>query len=36
VAVTPIGRIEAAAGLRLIDAGGQPVVFTERAFDHFV
>jgi len=35
VAVTPIGRIEAAAGLRLIDAGGQPVVFTERAFDHF-
>jgi thiamine-monophosphate kinase len=35
VAVTPIGRIEAAAGLRLIDAVGQPVIFTERAFDHF-
>jgi thiamine-monophosphate kinase len=36
VAVTPIGRIEAAAGLRLVDADGQPVVFTERAFDHFI
>jgi thiamine-monophosphate kinase len=35
VAVTPIGRIEAAAGLRLLDADGQPVVFNERAFDHF-
>ena len=35
VAVTPIGRIEATAGLRLIDAEGQPIVFTERAFDHF-
>jgi thiamine-monophosphate kinase len=36
VAVTPIGRIEAAAGLRLVDADGQPVVFNERAFDHFI
>ena len=35
VAVTPVGRIEATAGLRLIDADGQPIVFTERAFDHF-
>jgi thiamine-monophosphate kinase len=36
VAVTPIGRIEAAPGLRLLDADGQPVVFNERAFDHFI
>jgi thiamine-monophosphate kinase len=36
VAVTPIGRIGAAAGLRLVDADGQLVVFTERAFDHFI
>ena len=36
VAVTAIGRIEAAPGLRLLDADGQPVVFTERAFDHFI
>jgi thiamine-monophosphate kinase len=36
VAVTPIGRIEAAAGLRLVDADGQPVSFNERAFDHFI
>ncbi|MCA3241574.1 MAG: thiamine-phosphate kinase [Rubrivivax sp.] len=35
VTVTPVGRIEATAGLRLIDADGQPIVFTERAFDHF-
>jgi thiamine-monophosphate kinase len=35
VAVTPIGRIEAEAGLRLVDAAGRPVAFTERGFDHF-
>ncbi len=35
VAVTPIGRIKAEAGLRLVDAAGQPVAFNERGFDHF-
>jgi thiamine-monophosphate kinase len=35
VAVSPIGRIEATAGLRLIGADGQPVAFAERGFDHF-
>jgi thiamine-monophosphate kinase len=35
VAVTPIGRIEAEAGLRLVDAAGRPVAFNERGFDHF-
>jgi len=35
VAVTPIGRIEAEAGLRIVDASGAPVAFAERGFDHF-
>ncbi len=35
VAVTPIGRIEAQAGLRLVDAAGRAVGFNERGFDHF-
>jgi thiamine-monophosphate kinase len=35
VAVTPIGHIEAGAGLRLVDAAGQAVAFAERGFDHF-
>ena len=35
VAVTAIGRIEAAAGLRLIDAAGAPVAHHFAAFDHF-
>jgi thiamine-monophosphate kinase len=35
VAVTRIGRIEAARGLRLIDAVGRPVPNTFGSFDHF-
>ena len=35
VAVTPIGRIEAGTGLRLVDAAGRAVAFAERGFDHF-
>ncbi len=35
VAVAPIGRIEAEAGLRFVDAAGAPVAFAERGFDHF-
>ncbi len=35
VAVTPIGRIEAEAGLRFMDAAGAPLAFAERGFDHF-
>ncbi len=35
VAVTPIGCIEAGPGLRLVDAAGRAVAFTERSFDHF-
>lgn len=35
VAVTPIGRIEAGTGLRLVDAAGREVAFAERGFDHF-
>jgi thiamine-monophosphate kinase len=35
VAVTPIGRIEAEPGLRLVDAGGRRIDFDERGFDHF-
>ena len=35
VPVTPIGRIEAAPGLRLWDAAGRPVTAVERGFDHF-
>jgi thiamine-monophosphate kinase len=34
--VTRIGRIEAAAGLRLVDAQGQPVAGRFDSFDHFV
>jgi thiamine-monophosphate kinase len=34
--VTCIGTLDAAPGLRVIDARGQPVALTERAFDHFV
>ncbi|MEA5098733.1 MAG: thiamine-phosphate kinase [Burkholderiaceae bacterium] len=34
-AVTRIGRIEAAAGLRLQDAAGQPVALDVASFDHF-
>jgi thiamine-monophosphate kinase len=33
--VTPIGRIEAAAGLRLLDAAGQPTQRAFGGFDHF-
>ena len=35
VAVTRIGRIEAARGLRLVDAAGRRVEAAYRAFDHF-
>jgi len=35
VAVTRVGRIEAAAGLRIVDAAGRPVEADERGFDHF-
>ena len=35
VAVTPIGRIEARPGLRVVDAQGQAVEVALRAFDHF-
>lgn len=35
VPVTRIGRIEAAPGLRLLDAHGRPVAHTFGAFDHF-
>ena len=34
-AVTRIGRLTAQAGLRLLDAAGQPLPFTGRGFDHF-
>jgi thiamine-monophosphate kinase len=34
--VTCIGTLDAAPGLRVIDARGAPVVLTERAFDHFI
>jgi thiamine-monophosphate kinase len=34
--VTCIGTLDAAPGLRVIDASGAPVVLTERAFDHFI
>jgi thiamine-monophosphate kinase len=34
-AVTRIGRIEAEAGLRLVDAAGTPVARNFSAFDHF-
>ena len=35
VAVTRIGQIDAAPGLRLLDAQRQPVDLPGRAFDHF-
>lgn len=34
-AVTRIGQIDAACGLRLVDAQGQPVPNTYASFDHF-
>jgi thiamine-monophosphate kinase len=34
--VTCIGTLEAAPGLRVVDAQGAPVALTERAFDHFL
>ncbi len=36
VPVTRIGTLDAAPGLRVVDADGRPVVLTERAFDHFL
>jgi thiamine-monophosphate kinase len=35
VAVTRVGRIEAAPGLRLIDKDGQPLAIDTTSFDHF-
>ena len=35
VAVTPIGRIDARPGLRVVDAQGRPVQAELRGFDHF-
>jgi thiamine-monophosphate kinase len=35
VSVRCIGRIEAQAGLRVVDAAGAPVALTDAAFDHF-
>jgi thiamine-monophosphate kinase len=35
VAVTRIGQIEAAPGLRIIDAAGKPLALRARSFDHF-
>ncbi len=34
--VTCIGTLDAAPGLRVVDASGAPVPLTERAFDHFL
>ncbi len=36
VAVTCIGTLDEASGLRVVDAAGAPVTLTERAFDHFI
>jgi len=36
VPVTRIGTLEAAPGLRVVDAQGAPLALAERAFDHFV
>jgi thiamine-monophosphate kinase len=36
VPVTCIGTLDAASGLRVIDAAGAPVALAERAFDHFI
>ncbi len=36
VAVTCIGALDARAGLRVVDAHGEPVAVAERAFDHFI
>ena len=35
VEVARVGSIEAAAGLRIVDAGGQAITFAEDSFDHF-
>ncbi|MGD7291896.1 thiamine-phosphate kinase, partial [Ralstonia pseudosolanacearum] len=35
VPVTRIGRIDTEPGLRLIDAHGKPVAFSQAGFDHF-
>jgi len=35
VALTRVGTIDAATGLRLVDAGGQPLEFHSASFDHF-
>jgi thiamine-monophosphate kinase len=34
--VTCIGTLDAAPGLRVVDAHGAPVALAERAFDHFI
>src|SRR5579862_4236172 len=36
VAVTCIGTLDEAPGLRIVDAAGAAVTLTERAFDHFI
>ncbi|MFX7816525.1 hypothetical protein ABTK28_21470, partial [Acinetobacter baumannii] len=33
--LTRVGTITAEPGLRLVDAGGEPVAFQARSFDHF-
>ena len=35
IQLTPIGRIDSAAGLRLIDANGQPMCIDQAGYDHF-
>jgi thiamine-monophosphate kinase len=34
--VTCIGTLDSGVGLRIVDAHGEPVALTERAFDHFI
>jgi hypothetical protein len=34
--VTCIGTLDSSPGLRVVDARGDPVALTERAFDHFI
>jgi thiamine-monophosphate kinase len=36
VAVTCVGTLDEALGLRVVDAAGAPVALAERAFDHFI
>ena len=36
VAVTPVGNIEPASGLRLVDANGKPLELKSASFDHFL